>query len=93
VIEVLDLTQESFVERELVMIKVPVNGNDRTAIIEVANIFRAKVVDINPGSMIVEATGSEGKIRAFIDMMGAFGIRELVRTGRIAVARSLKNSE
>ncbi len=92
VIEVTDLTKESYVERELVMIKVAVNGSGRTPIIEVANVFRAKVVDINPDSMIVEATGSEGKIRAFIDMMRPFGIKELVRTGRIAMARSLKNN-
>ncbi|HRK34794.1 MAG TPA: acetolactate synthase small subunit [Candidatus Hydrogenedentes bacterium] len=93
VIEITDLTKESFVERELVMVKVPVNGDGRTPIIEIANIFRAKVVDISPESMIIEATGSEGKVKAFIDMMRPFGIKELVRTGRIAVARSLKNNE
>ena len=93
VIDVTDLTKDNFVERELVMVKIAVNGNGRTPIIEVANIFRAKVVDICNDSMTVEATGSEGKIKAFIDMMRPFGIKELVRTGRIAVARSLKSNE
>ncbi|MDZ4857866.1 MAG: acetolactate synthase small subunit [Candidatus Hydrogenedentes bacterium] len=92
VIEITDLTKLSYVERELVMVKIAVAGEGRTPIIEIANIFRAKVVDISPESMIIEATGSEGKIRAFIDMMRPFGIRELVRTGRIAVARSLNNN-
>jgi acetolactate synthase-1/3 small subunit len=88
VIEVLDLTQEEFVERELVMVKIAASGARRAEVIEVSNIFRAKVVDISEEALVVEATGSEGKIRAFIDMMRPFGIQELVRTGRIAIARS-----
>lgn len=93
VIEITDLTKDNFVERELVMVKIAVGASGRTPIIEVANVFRAKVVDICADSMTVEATGSEGKIKAFIDMMPPFGIKELVRTGRIAMARSLKNNE
>ena len=87
-IEVIDLTAESFVERELVMVKVNANGAQRSEVIEIATIFRAKVVDCSATSMIVEATGSEGKIEAFIDMMRPFGIKELVRTGEIAISRS-----
>ncbi|GMU93833.1 MAG: acetolactate synthase small subunit [Candidatus Hydrogenedentota bacterium] len=92
VIDVIDLTRESFVERELVMVKIGVNNSQRTSVIEVAGIFRAKVVDLSPEAMIIEATGSEGKIKAFIDMMRPFGIKELVRTGKIAVARSLRDN-
>ena len=87
-IEVIDLTAESFVERELVMVKVNADGAQRSEVIEIATIFRAKVVDCSASSMIVEATGSEGKIEAFIDMMRPFGIKELVRTGEIAISRS-----
>ena len=87
-IEVIDLTAESFVERELVMVKVNADGAGRSEVIEIATIFRAKVVDCSAKSMIVEATGSEGKIEAFIDMMRPFGIKELVRTGEIAISRS-----
>ena len=89
VIEVEDLSKESFVERELVMIKVAADGT-RREIIELANIFRAKVVDVGIRSLIVEVTGSEGKINAFIDMMRSFGIEELVRTGEIAIMRTPK---
>lgn len=88
VIEVIDLTRESYVERELVMIKVAADAVRRSEVMEIATIFRAKVVDISPDAITVEVTGSEGKIKAFIDMMRPFGIRELVRTGRIAIARS-----
>jgi acetolactate synthase I/III small subunit len=96
VLEVIDLTSEPFVERELVLIKVSTgndNGshtNNRGEIIEMANIFRAKVVDVGAHSVIVEVTGSEGKVNAFVDMMRPFQIEELVRTGEIAIARSTK---
>lgn len=90
VIQVIDLTQETFVERELVMAKVSADAKRRGEVVEIANIFRAKVVDIGAKSMIVECTGAEGKVTAFIDMMRQFGIEELVRTGEIAIARSPK---
>jgi acetolactate synthase-1/3 small subunit len=91
VIEVIDLTQESYIERELAMLKVSVNGAQRSEVIEIASIFRAKVVDMSADAMVVEVTGTEDKIRAFVDMVRPFGIQELVRTGRIAIARSGKN--
>lgn len=90
VIKVIDLTREDYVERELVMVKIGAKSKDRTEVIEIASIFRAKVVDVASAAMTVEATGSSGKIEAFIDMMRPFGIQELVRTGRIAIARSPK---
>lgn len=90
VIQVIDLTQETFVERELVMVKVKADAQRRGEVVEIANIFRAKVNDIGAKSMIVECTGAEGKIGAFIDMMRQFGIEELVRSGEIAIARSAK---
>lgn len=92
VIEVLDLTKQSFVERELVLIKLSTNAKRRTELIEIANIFRAKVVDISPKSTIVEATGSAEKIRAIIDMIRPFGIEELSRTGKIALARAVNGN-
>ncbi|MFP4173366.1 MAG: acetolactate synthase small subunit [Candidatus Hydrogenedentota bacterium] len=89
-IEVVDLTKQDFVERELVMLKMEATPQQRTEIIEIANIFRAKVVDMGKGALTVEATGAGDKLTAFIDMMRPFGIQELVRTGRIAIARSHK---
>lgn len=89
-IRVDDLTEEDFVERELVLTKVSVTGDRRREVIEIASIFRAKIVDVSPTSMVVEVTGSEGKVEACIDMLRPFGILELVRTGEIAIARSSK---
>ncbi len=90
VLEVTDLTKEDHVERELVMVRVAANGKNRSEILEIANIFRAKVIDVGCEAVIVEATGSSGKIEAFVEMMRSFGIEELVRTGKIATARSPK---
>ncbi len=88
-----DLTGVAHVERELIMIRVQAKGKKRSEVIEIANIFRAKVVDLSPDSIVVEATGSAGKVKAFVDMMHPFGIEELVRTGKIAIGRSLNNNE
>ena len=89
-IEVIDLTQEDHVERELVMVKIGADNKVRGEVVEIANIFRAKVIDIGCDAMTIEATGSQDKVRAFIDMMHPFGIKELVRTGNVAIARSPK---
>lgn len=91
-IEVVDLTRESHVERELAMVRLAANGKNRSEIIELVSIFRAKVVDVSHNSIVVEVTGSEGKIRAFVDMVRPFGIEELVRTGKIAIARSMNKN-
>jgi acetolactate synthase-1/3 small subunit len=90
VIEVTDLTSESFVERELVMAKVKASGAERGQVIELASIFRAKVVDVGAEYMTVECTGAAGKIAAFIDTVRGYGIVDLVRSGEIAIARSAK---
>ena len=88
VIEVIDLTRESYVERELVLIKTEADAKRRTELLEITNIFRAKVVDMSPKAIMLEVTGSQDKIRAFIDMVRPFNIQELARTGRIALGRS-----
>ena len=88
VIDVRDLTNETFVERELIIVRVQANRKNRSEVVEMANIFRAKVVDVGEDTLTVEATGAQGKIQAFIDMMRTFGILELVRTGEIAIPRA-----
>ncbi|MCC6143255.1 MAG: acetolactate synthase small subunit [Candidatus Hydrogenedentes bacterium] len=91
VIEVTDLTETDYVARELVLVKVRTETSAKRAeIVEIASIFRAKVVDVGGQSLIIEVTGSEGKISALVDMMRPFGIEEIVRTGEIAIARSEK---
>jgi acetolactate synthase-1/3 small subunit len=89
VIEVRDLTRDRHVERELVLLKVAADAARRTELLEICTIFRAKVIDMSAAAVIVEVTGSEEKIAAFIDMVRPFGIAELARTGKIALSRSL----
>jgi len=91
VIEVSDLTSSSFVERELVLIKVAAEKGQRGEIVEIASIFRAKVVDVGPDSLTVEVTGAEGKVTACVDMLRPYTILELVRSGEIAIERSPKH--
>ena len=87
VIKVLDLTSESHINRELVLVKVFSTKASRSEIMQVANIFRAKIVDISPKSLTIEATGSEDKVNAIIGMLKPFGIKEIARTGVIAMSR------
>jgi acetolactate synthase I/III small subunit len=87
VISVCDLTETPAVERELMLVKVTSTDNTRSEIIEIVNIFRAKVVDVAEGSLTVEVAGDPGKMVAIIQMLNKFGIREIARTGKIALAR------
>jgi len=86
-IKVVDLTFESFVDRELVLVKVSSTAETRPEIMQIAEIFRAKVVDISPRTLTLEATGSQQKVDAIIKMLKPFAIRELARTGRVALKR------
>ena len=90
VIKVSDLTDDSHVERELVLIRVNAEPQHRAEILRTVDIFRAKVVDVTPISFILEATGDEGKIEAFIELLRPMGIQEIVRTGKVAIARGPK---
>lgn len=89
VVRVLDISSQNFVERDLMLIKVAaVPGGTRSEIIEFTTIFRGRIVDVGNEEVIIEISGTENKIEAFIDLMRQFGIRELVRSGRIAMVRS-----
>lgn len=87
VIKVIDITNEEAVERELVLIKVKADNNVRAEIVQIVDIFRARIVDIGRSSMIIEATGDQRKIDALEDSFRPFGIIELVRTGKVAMVR------
>ncbi len=87
IIKVSDLTGKSFVERELVLIKVRAEEKTRAEVLRMVDIFRGKVVDVTPRTYTIEVTGTEGKIRAIIDLLRPMGIREIIRTGRVAVPR------
>ncbi len=86
-IKVIDLTFESFVERELVLLKIQTTAATRPEIMQIAEIFRAKVVDISPRTLTLEATGSRQKVDAIIKMLKPFVIKELARTGQVALKR------
>jgi acetolactate synthase-1/3 small subunit len=94
VVQVLDISSQDFIERDLMMIKVqaPLGGR-RSEIRELAEIFRGRIVDVAPEEVIVEISGQEHKIESFIDLMRPFGIVELVRTGRIAMVRGGRHLE
>lgn len=82
-----DLTEEAHIDRELVLFKVNAEPARRGEIIEIANIFRANVVDVSSNSLTVEATGTDSKLTAMEEMFRAYGIKEIVRTGKIALSR------
>jgi acetolactate synthase-1/3 small subunit len=88
VVRVDDISAQEHVERDLMLIKVKAPPQQRSDIRELTDIFRGRIVDVAPEEVIVEISGQERKIEAFIDMMRPFGIAELVRTGRIAMVRS-----
>lgn len=92
VLKVSDLSENS-VERELALIKVTATPQTRGEIIEIANIFRGRIVDVARDSLIIEITGDEDKINAFINLMRQFGIKEVSRTGKIAMQRGSKSIE
>lgn len=89
-VKVTDLTYESFVERDLALIKVQTKADTRSEIMQIAEIFRAKIIDISPRTVTVEAIGSEQKVDAIIKMLKPFGIKELARTGRVALKREFQ---
>ncbi len=92
VTKVVDLTYEGFVERELVLIKVSATHNSRSELMQISEIFRSKIVDISPRSLTIEATGSEQKVDAMIKMLSPFGIKEIARTGRVALKREFEGA-
>ena len=87
VYKISDLTYEDAVERELVLFKVQSTPERRHEIIEIANVFRAKVVDVGKNTLTIEATGAASKLDAMEDLLRAYGIKQLTRTGKIAMSR------
>lgn len=87
VLTVQDITEVPSVERELMLIKVDANSETRSEVLELANIFRAKVVDVAEDALIFEVAGDPGKMVAIVQVLNKFGIREIARTGKIALTR------
>ena len=89
VVRVEDISSENYVERDLMLIKVKAPSTQRAEIALLVEMFRARVVDISADTMMMEVSGQESKIEAFIDLMRPMGIVELARTGRIALIRGM----
>lgn len=87
VLKIIDHSQEKFVDRELLLVKVKVDGTTRLEVRQMAEDFRARIVDAGRHALTFEVTGDEGKITAFIEQMRPFGILETMRTGRVALIR------
>jgi acetolactate synthase I/III small subunit len=87
VIKIQDLDPAESIDRELVLFKINAPADRRHEVIEIADVFRAKIIDVGRNSLTIEATGSADKIQAMEDLFRAYGIKELARTGKIALAR------
>jgi acetolactate synthase-1/3 small subunit len=92
VIKVVDLIEKDFVEREMVLVKVSANAETREEILRVVDIFRGKVIDVGSKTYTIEVTGDEKKINAILALLKPLGIKELVRTGHVAMVRGSKTS-
>ena len=92
VLKVSDITNEKIVVRELALIKVNANQTTRSEIMQIVDIYRAKIVDVAIDSVIIEATGPEDKIDSLVDLLKRFGIKEMARTGRVVMIRSTAGS-
>jgi acetolactate synthase-1/3 small subunit len=87
VLKVQDFRDGEHVDRELVLIKVSVDSKTRAEVMQITDIFRAKIVDVQPKSLTIEITGNESKVEKFLELMNTFGVLEIARTGKIALPR------
>ncbi len=87
VLKVQDFREGEYVDRELVLVKVSVDAKSRAEVMQITDIFRAKIVDVQPQSLTIEITGNESKVEKFIELMKPFGVVDLTRTGKAAMPR------
>jgi len=88
VLDITDFREHEYIDRELVLVKVKVTAKSRAEVMQITDIFRTKIVDVQPKSMTIEVTGNETKVEKFIQLMDNFGIIDLTRTGKVALPRS-----
>jgi acetolactate synthase-1/3 small subunit len=88
VIDVQDFRDEEYVDRELVLLAVTADSKTRAEVMQICDIFRAKIIDVQPSKLAIEITGTESKINKFLTLMNSFGITELTRTGKVALSRA-----
>jgi len=92
VIKINDITADEYVDRELVLIKVNADHTQRVEVIQICDVFRARIVDLGRKTLTLECTGNQSKINALEETLRPYGIKELVRTGKIAMVRGTKNT-
>lgn len=90
IIKVIDFTDGSGIEREMALVKVTAEDENRAEVLRIVDIFRAKIIDVTPKSYTIEATGNPVKIDAILDLLRPLGLKELVRTGAVAIGRGAK---
>jgi len=90
VIKVSDLSKGKYIDRELALIKVDADSKKRTEVIQIVDVFQGNILDVSPDSLTIEVTGTEEKVQGIIDLLRDFHIREVVRSGRIAISREKK---
>jgi acetolactate synthase-1/3 small subunit len=90
VIKVVDLTHAKAVEREMALLKVNAESQHRPEILRIVDIFRCKVIDVSPEELSIEVTGTQDKLKALISLLQRFGIKEIARTGSVALRRSMQ---
>jgi len=88
VLEITDFREHEYIDRELVLVKVKASAKNRSEVMQITDIFRAKIVDVQSKTMTIEVTGNETKVNKFIGLMDNFGIIELTRTGKVALERT-----
>ncbi len=87
VLKVQNFSEGEYVDRELVLVKVGVDSKSRAEVMQITDIFRAKIVDVQPKSLTIEITGNDSKVEKFLDLMKTFGVQEITRTGKAAMPR------
>jgi len=87
VLKVQDYRANEYIDRELILVKVAVDSKSRAEVMQMTDIFRAKIVDVQPKSLTIELTGNESKIEKFLVLMKTFGVLDLTRTGKVALPR------
>ena len=88
VLEITDFREHEYVDRELVMVRVKATAKNRSEVMQITDIFRAKIVDVQSKTMTIEVTGNESKVNKFVALMDNFGVLDLTRTGKVALPRS-----
>jgi len=88
VLEITDFREHEYIDRELVMVRVKATAKIRAEVMQITDIFRAKIVDVQSKTMTIEVTGNESKVNKFVALMDNFGVLDLTRTGKVALPRS-----